>query len=102
MNKRQKELAYSECKTFYHWMEDAPPSTPSNVEFGLVLRCARCGTIRHVELDSITGHVMPGQSWYDYPPDYKEIGVKLTRQELRLAKAEVRFSRSQRRLRSVS
>lgn len=100
MNKRQKQVAYTKCKTWFHSMDTAPPSTPTTVEFGFVLRCDRCGTIRHVEIDPTEGWVL--SSWYDHPSDYKELGVKLTRQELRLAEAKLFMQKSPRRLRVVS
>jgi hypothetical protein len=52
-------------------MEDAPPSTPSSVEFGFVLRCGRgCGTYRHIEIHPDDGTVTSSQ--YEQPQAYKD------------------------------
>lgn len=99
MNKRQKEIAYTKCKTWMHSMDTAPPSTPTTVEFGFVLRCDRCGTLRHVEIDPVEGFVTG--STYDWPDDYRELGTKLSRQELRLAEAKLWGQKQPRRLRAV-
>lgn len=65
----QQEVIFEDCIIHRHWMEDAPPSTPSPVSFGFVLRCAKgCGTLRHVEIHPATGHVT-GSS-YQHNPAY--------------------------------
>jgi hypothetical protein len=78
----KNELTYTECKTFGHAWEDAPPSVPSSVRRGFVLRCARCVTLRHDHID-VAGELVARK--YDYPDDYAWVGAKLSKAELRLA-----------------
>jgi hypothetical protein len=94
-----REITYTECKTFGHAWDRAPASTPSSVVFGLVLRCTRCFTIRHDHLDDL-GNVLSRS--YDYAEGYAQIGVKLTKSELRLAYLTLNKAKAKRRLRAVS
>lgn len=97
MNKRQREKIYMECVKDGHWMADAPPSTPSNVTFGYVLRCERgCGTHRHLEIHPATGHVT--HSHYDWTPEYKAFreSLGMSRAEVRLDAVSSRKSRKRR------
>lgn len=85
---RRKEIAYTMCKTWRsHAMDYAPPSTPTTVEFGFVLRCERCTTVRHVHINPSTGDI--ASSTYDWPDDYRDVGVALSRAEMRLAEIKV-------------
>jgi len=97
--KRQREAVYRECYKHRHWMGDAPPSTPSGVTFGYVLRCNRgCGTLRHLEIDPNTGEVTGSQ--YEHDPRYKAYikSLESTPREARREDA----NRKRRRLRAVS
>jgi len=101
-SKRQREAIYEACIRDGHWMDDAPPSTPSSVSFGYVLRCERgCGTYRHLEIHPVTGHVT--HSHYDWTDEYleyrRERGV--TRAEARLDALKARGVKRP-RLRAVS
>lgn len=95
---RRKEVAYTKCKTWGHWMDLVP--LPTNADY--VLRCERCGGVRHVFLDVNTGLVH--SSYYELPKDYKDVGVKLTKAELRAAalKEQRRQIRQKRKLKAVA
>jgi len=88
VSKKQASI-FQECIEHGHWMGDAPPSTPTSVRFGFVLRCNRgCGTTRHLEIHPATGHVT--HSHYDQPKAYKEYKAGLSKGEWRLADLENR------------
>jgi hypothetical protein len=94
----RREAIYEECVKHGHWMGDAPPSTPSPVRFGYVLRCDRgCGTVRHLEINPFTGHV--DGSTYDWTAEYKEFRQGKHRGDERLAdlKRRRKAARAQRR-----
>lgn len=86
----RKLVAYTKCKTWGHRF-DATPGLPTSVEFGFVLRCDRCATVKHLELYRNTGQVYSTR--YEYPADYRDLGVKLTKGELRLAEIKARKAR---------
>lgn len=73
-------LAYTECRTFGHSWDRYNASGARTYDF--TLRCVRCTTTRHDNLD-VRGELEKRK--YGYPDDYKEMGVKLTRAELRVA-----------------
>ena len=60
--------------------DDAPPSTPSTVTRGIVLRCIRCATVRH-DHTAVDGALE--RRSYDYPEGYRVKGEKLQKNELR-------------------
>lgn len=87
---RSNEIQFVTCRTFRHAWDDAPPTTPSKVKFGFVLRCTRCATERHDEIDRRTGELV--HRYYVYPTDYKYAGDgdSPTMDELRLTLLKMR------------
>jgi hypothetical protein len=77
---RKNVITYTECKTFGHSWGKAPASTPTNVTYGVVLRCSRCAALRHDSFDDY----FDVKRHYEYPKDYSQ-GIKLSKQELREA-----------------
>lgn len=67
---RRRSVGFAECKALGHaWDEYDPRDAGGRARWRLTLRCARCGTTRHDDLDHY-GELEGRQ--YAYPDGYRD------------------------------
>jgi hypothetical protein len=80
-----REVAYTECKTFGHWWDHFIATNLPAASLGferLDMLCTRCTSERYAEVNLATGDLAtPYDYWH--PDDYADVGVKLTKSEMR-------------------